>query len=207
MWSWLSVALSGFISVNAIQDNKNGQAMMFKTLSLLLLLAILYSQNQALTPASAWVGVGLVVSIFADILYQLKRYKRLCFASFITAQICFSKSFWLQLSTEMVWWLPAMLLASSVVMFFLLLPQIDRLIFPVAVMGLVLVQFAWAAGELWLLHQDAPSLAGFLGAISLSVSAGLLAIHDYRRAIWAGRYLISGTYLLALSLITASVAL
>ena len=45
MWSWLSVALSGFISISANESNQNKQAVVFKTLSLGMLVVMLWSQN------------------------------------------------------------------------------------------------------------------------------------------------------------------
>ncbi|MEZ9232077.1 lysoplasmalogenase family protein [Vibrio amylolyticus] len=204
MWSWMSVALAGFVSISASESSKSQQAMAFRAVSFAFLLVILYQQSIELTLVQMWVALGVGVSMIADTLYLLRRNRRLCFACFILAQVCLGQSFWVQLSSSIEWWLPALLLASGIVAFFLLLPQIDKLIFPVTIMGLVLVQLAWAAGSVWLLHSSLPSLFGFIGTIVLIVSAGLLAIHDYRRPIKVGRYLISGTYLLAYSLITAS---
>ncbi|OIQ24369.1 lysoplasmalogenase [uncultured Vibrio sp.] len=204
MWSWMSVALAGFVSISANESSKSSQAMVFRAASFAFLLVILYQQNSELTQIQLWVAIGLGISMVADTLYLLRRNERLCFACFLLAQICLGQSFWVQLSGGIEWWLPALLLASGIVAFFLLLPQIDKLIFPVTIMGLVLVQLAWAAGSVWLLHSTLPSLYGFAGTIVLIASAGLLAIHDYRRPIKGGRYLISGTYLFAYSLITAS---
>ncbi|MCK6265742.1 lysoplasmalogenase [Vibrio sp. ZSDE26] len=204
MWSWVSVALAGFVSISANENSNSRQAMVFRAVSFAFLLVILYQQNTELSEVQFWVALGLGVSMIADTLYLLKKNGRLCFASFLIAQICLSKSFWVQLYGGIEWWLPAFLLAASVVAFFLLLPQIDRLIFPVTIMGLVLIQLAWAAGAVWLLESTALSLLGFIGSLMLIISAALLAIHDYRRPIIGGRYLISGAYLLAYSLITAS---
>ena len=207
MWSWLSVALSGFISISAVESNKIKQAVMFKTLSMLLLVAIVLNHTTQLTSPILWVTLGLLISAIADTLHLLQRYSKLCFASFLVAQLMYSKAFWAQLSDTMVWWLPALLIATSIVAFFLLLPQIDTLIFPVTIMGMMLVQLAWAAGELWLQRQTVPAFAGFVGCLVLMLSASLLAIHDYRRPLPCGCYLISGSYLLAQALISASVAL
>ncbi|AIW15355.1 lysoplasmalogenase [Vibrio tubiashii] len=204
MWSWLSVALSGYISISANESNHIRQAAMFKTMSLLMLLVMLWSQQGLVGAAAWWVSLGLIISMFADGLYIFKKHLKLCFAGFIAAQLCYSASFWFKLSGEIVWWLPAMLLGIGVVSFFLLLPKIDRLIFPVVMMGIVLLQLNWAAGEVWLINGGLASLAGFIGSITLTFSAALLAIHDYRHSIVKGRYLISGSYLLAHSLITAS---
>lgn len=97
-----------------------------------------------------------------------------------------------------------MLLAIGIVVFFLMLPKIDKLLFPVVIMGMMLLQLNWAAGEVWLFTDTTASLVGFLGTLTLTLSAALLAVHDYRHPIAYGRYLISGSYLLAHSMITAT---
>ena len=204
MWSWLAVALSGIISISASEHRQIKQAMFFSGFSLFLLLLMLWTQDGHVDPFEWWISLGLVIAILADCLYVAKRNKRLCFAGFIAAQLCYSTSFWLQLSGEVIWWLAAMLLAMGVVTFFLLLPKIDRLIFPVVIMGMVLLQLNWVTGELWLLQGSHQAILAFLGSLLLTVSAALLAIHDYRQPIFGGRYVISGSYLLAHSLITAS---
>ncbi|OLQ89371.1 hypothetical protein BIY22_19875 [Vibrio panuliri] len=204
MWSWLAVALSGFITSSACENNQPKQAIFFSCFSLFLLLVMLWSQQSLVGQLEWWVSLGLVISMLADSLYITKRAKRVCFAGFIAAQLCYSTSFWLQLSGEVVWWLAAMLLAMGIVAFFLLLPKIDRLIFPVVIMGMVLLQLNWVTGELWLLQHSQAALLAFVGSLSLTTSAALLAIHDYRHSLPLGRYLISGSYLLAHCLITAS---
>ncbi|NOH81841.1 lysoplasmalogenase [Vibrio sp. RE86] len=207
MWSWLSVALSGYISISANESNHVKQAVVFKTMSLVMLVVMLWSQTPKADMAIWWVTVGLVISMVADGLYIAKKHLKLCFAGFIAAQLSYSAAFWCELSGDIVWWLPAMLLGIGVVGFFLLLPKIDRLIFPVVMMGMVLLQLNWAAGEVWLLNGGIASALGFVGTMTLTLSAILLAIHDYRYPICKGRYLISGSYLLAHSFITASLVI
>ncbi|TFH89891.1 lysoplasmalogenase [Vibrio ouci] len=207
MWSWLSVALSGYISISANENNHLKQAVMFKTMSLFMLLVMLWSHSVPMSAAAWWVSLGLAISMVADGLYLVKKHLRLSFAGFIAAQLCYSASFWFKLSGDMVLWLPALLLGIGVVSFFLLLPKIDQLIFPVVMMGIVLLQLNWAAGEVWLIHGGAASAVGFIGSVTLTLSAVLLAIHDYKHPLHQGRYLISGSYLLAHSLITASLVI
>ena len=203
MWSWLAVSLSG---IGAIAGAKHGhvtQTLIYKVFTFVLLATIALSQPE-ITTYSYWIVGGLVVSALADILHTLSKRKPLHFICFLVAQLCYSKAFWLQLSGQVVWWLFALLLAACVVAFFLLLPRLDKLVFPVVIMGMMLLQLNWAAGEVWLLTGAWASLLGFLGTLTLTLSAGLLAVHDYRHSIRYGRYLISGSYLLAHSLITAS---
>lgn len=204
MWSWLSVALSGFISISANESNKKSQAVVFKTLALLMLVAMIWTQESLVGVSAWWITLGLLISGLADSLYIFNKHKKLCFAAYIGSQLCYSTSFWQQLSGEIVWWLPAMLLAIGIVVFFLMLPKIDRLIFPVVIMGMILLQLNWAAGEVWLVSATMAGAIGFLGTLTLTLSAALLAVHDYRQPLIFGRYLISGSYLLAHSLITAT---
>ncbi|MCG3730336.1 lysoplasmalogenase [Vibrio cincinnatiensis] len=205
MWSWISVALSGFISISAFENHKIKQALLFKNMTSALLLIMLVERVPTWPTPTIWVALGLMVTMFADSLHLLDKWPKVCFFAFLSAQLCYSKAFWIQIPGTIVWWLPALLLATSVVAFFLLLPQLDTLIFPVTIMGGVLVQLAWASGEVWLKLPSWGSLVGFLGSLILILSALLLAIHDYRRSLPYGQYWISGSYWLAQALIVASV--
>ncbi|TRN20651.1 lysoplasmalogenase [Vibrio furnissii] len=207
MWSWISVAVSGLISISAFENNKLTHALVFKVTSLALLLYITVTHAAAASAPVVWVAVGLCAALLADVLHLLQWRPKLCFGAFLLSQLFYSKAFWVQISGAIVWWLPALLIATSIVAFFLLLPQLDTLIFPVTIMGIMLLQMAWAAGEVWLKLPSDASLAGFVGSLVLMLSALLLAIHDYRHPLPLGQYLISGSYLLAQGLIVASVVL
>ncbi|RJX65275.1 lysoplasmalogenase [Vibrio sinensis] len=204
MWSWLCVVLAGFISISANEHDYKKQAAIFSSFSLLLLIVIIWTQEALVGVSAWWVSIGLLVSMLADSLYIFKKYAKYAFAGFITAQICYGASFWVRLSGEIVWWLPALLLAVCIITFFLLLPKIDRLLFPVVSMGIVLMWLSWSAGEVWLAQQSLASLLGFIGALVMMLSAGMLAIHDYRHPLRLGRYIVTGSYLLAHMLIVAS---
>ncbi len=207
MWGWISAVILGFISVSSFERDKLKQAVVFNSLCLLLLVFLILSQSQDLSIASIWVVAGLTISFVADFLRIQHKQSKFCFTAFLVVQLLYSKAFWMQLSGSMVWWLPALLIAASIVAFFLLLPQIDTLIFPVTVMGMMLIQMTWASGEVWLNHPSAASLMGFVGSIFFMVSAILLAIHDFRQPLRFGHSFIGGSYLLAQTLIVASVVL
>jgi len=207
MWGWVSAVIFGFISVSAFEREKLKQAVVFNSLFILLLAFIVLSQQQELSAASLWIIAGLGVSFIADFLRIQHKQSKLCFTAFLIVQLLYSKAFWMQLSGAMVWWLPALLIAASIVAFFLLLPQIDTLIFPVTVMGMMLIQMTWASGEVWLNHPTSASLMGFVGCIFFMVSAIFLAIHDFRQPLRYGHSFIGGSYLLAQTFIVASAVL
>ncbi len=60
MWSWLSVALAGFISISASENNNKLQAAAFKSLSLSLLLFLLLTKAGEMGSSLLWVALGLV---------------------------------------------------------------------------------------------------------------------------------------------------
>lgn len=204
MWSRVTVAMSEYTGASANTESHSKQGLVFKTLSLLLLLMAVLTQSSPLGEITVWVSLGLAASMVAGVFYFLGNHQRMAFLGFLCAQALYSKAFWLQLEGEIVWWLPALLLASGVVAFFLLLPRIDRLIFPVVIMGMTLVQLSWAAGEVWLSNHELFALLGFIGTLSFTVAAVLTALNDYYRALPHGRMLISGFYLLAHLLIVFS---
>ena len=207
MWSWLSVALSGYISLSAAESRRERQSAVFKILSLFMLLMIVWSHQYVPSVSLAWVSIGLVISAISDWFYANKACYKVCFIGFMAAQFAYSLLFWSQLSSGIVWWLPAMLLALGVVCFFLLLPKIDRFIFPVVMMGVSLLLLNWAAGEVWLSQSSLKNLTGFAGTLMLALSAMLLAIRDYKLSFCKSRYFASGSYLIAHSLISASLVI
>ncbi|HHX8540928.1 TPA: lysoplasmalogenase [Vibrio diabolicus] len=204
MWSWLAIGLSGVYSVLGAKQANPTQSLVFKIFTLLLLLVLVLTQGASAT-YTYWIAGGLIVSMVADTLHSFKTRKLIYFAAYLLAQVCYSKSFWVQLNGEIVWWLLALLLAASIVAFFLLLPQLDSLVFPVVIMGMMLVQLAWAAGEVWLQAPNYANAIGFSGTLVLIYSALAYAIHGYRKPMKHAYLWVSGSYFFAHALIVASI--
>lgn len=204
MWSWLAIGLSGVYSVLGAKQANPTQSLVFKIFTLLLLLVLALTQG-APAAYSYWIAAGLGVSLIADTLHSFRTRKLIYFCAYLVAQVCYSKSFWMQFNGEIIWWLLALLLAASVVAFFLLLPQLDSLVFPVVIMGMMLVQMAWAAGEVWLQSPSYPNAIGFSGTMLMIYSALAYAIHGYRKPMKRAYVWVSGSYFMAHALIVASI--
>ncbi|WP_046224929.1 lysoplasmalogenase [Vibrio sp. ECSMB14106] len=206
MWSWLAVSLSGIGAITGTKHGHIGQALSYKVFTFVLLAVIALTQS-VVADFTYWLVAGLVVSAIADVLHSLTYKRTLYFVCFLVAQLCYSKAFWLQLSGEMVWWLFALLLAACIVAFFLLLPRLDKLVFPVVIMGMVLIQLAWAAGEVWLLDPQLSHAVGFVGCSVLLISALTYALNCYRSPIKGAYFWVTGSYFLAHALIVASLTI
>lgn len=204
MWSWLAIGLSGLYSVLGVKQAHLAQSLVFKIVTLTLLLILVFTQG-ASAVYSHWIAAGLGVSIVADTLHSLRSRKWMYFCAYLVAQACYSTSFWMQFNGDIVWWLLALLLAASIVAFFLLLPQLDSLVFPVVIMGIMLVQMSWAAGEVWLQSASYAHAIGFIGTLVMTFSALAYAIHGYRKPMKHAYLWVSGSYFIAHALITASI--
>lgn len=197
----------GAISISVLENNRLKHALLLRMLSLTVLLLIALKQYSALSSPVTWVIGGLVAAIVADSQRLFTARPKTGFVAFLVAQLCYSGAFWLQNSTAIVWWLPAFLIAAAVVGFFLLLPQLERRMLPVTLMGLMLLQLIWASGQVWLSAHSASSLAGLMASLTMAGSAVLLAINTYRRALPGGQILVSFTCLAAQALMVVSVLL
>ncbi|MFA0115334.1 lysoplasmalogenase [Vibrio sp. 10N.261.46.E11] len=206
MWSWLAVSLSGIGAITGTKHGHIGQALLYKVFTFVLLATIALTQS-VVVDFTYWVVVGLAISAIADVLHTVTQKRLLHFVCFLLAQLCYSKAFWLQLSGEMVWWLFALLLAACIVTFFLLLPRLDKLVFPVVIMGIVLIQLAWASGEVWLLEPQLSHAVGFVGCCVLLLSALAYALNFYRSPIKGAYFWVTGSYFLAHALIVASLTI
>ncbi|MEF1312086.1 lysoplasmalogenase family protein [Vibrio mytili] len=204
MWSWLAIGLSGMYSVMGSKQDNRTQFLVFKIFTLLLLLILVATQD-TLSAYTYWITGGLLVSILADTLSSLKVHSMIYFSGYLIAQACYSTAFWVQLNIEIVWWLLALLLAASIVAFFLLLPLLDNLVFPVVIMGIMLVQMAGAAGEVWLQTASYSKAIGFLGTLVMIYSALSYAVLSYRKPKRFSHSWANGSYLLAHALIVASI--
>ncbi len=204
MWSWLAVALFGIIHISAMHYENKVLCYIFKPLTLLLLLTILCLSGRG-EIQFIWIAIGLLLFLTADVLGVLPRPKfKAVFCLQLLAFLFYSKGFWLQLYKDIDWWLPALLFAGSVILFLLLLPKLDTVIFPVVTMGLVSVQMAWAASAAWMSSYSLADLYACIACLIFIAIALLRAINRYHISdgvsVWS-----TGSYFIAQSLIVASV--
>ncbi|WP_394154699.1 lysoplasmalogenase family protein [Vibrio maritimus] len=203
MWSWLAVALSCLLFIFAGEKGDKARMVVFSGLTHILLAVILIKTGM-FEPYQMWILVGLALFTISDGVVQWRRFTKLSFFGYITAQLAYSWAMWGQVNSEFVLWLPALLFCIAIVTFLLLLPRLDSFLMPVALMGLSLVHLMCAAGEAWLITRSFEAMIGFAGAACLALSALLLALDKYHFQSKRASYAVSGSYYLAHSLIVAS---
>lgn len=182
MWSWLIVGLSGLIHISTVNHENKRLSYISKPITLLFLFAILVVSGSE-KPQFVWVALGLLLSICADFFWSLSKAKvKAAFSMFIIAFLCYSKALWLPFNGEISWWLPSILFAAAVMVVLMLLPRLDKVVLPVSVMGLILVQMVWASIAVWLVDPTANNLFACVSCSVFIIATLIRALNIYRRS-------------------------
>lgn len=205
MWGRLMLGLSGLIHVSTMNSNKTRLSNAFKPVTLLLLMAILVAAGRD-EIQFVWVAIGLFLSLIASILSVLpKSHPKVSFALLLSAFLSYSKGFWSLLQGDIAWWLPALLFAGSIIIILLLLPKLDTMIFPVTVMGLVLVQMSWAASAVWMSNATTANLYACIACLIFVIATLINAVNNYRLPFKNSDLWVTCGFFVAQSFIVASV--
>jgi uncharacterized membrane protein YhhN len=205
MWGWLMVGLSGLIHLSAANSDRTRLSIVSKPITLLVLLAMLIATGRD-EPQFIWITLGIALSLFSDILNLFaKSTAKVSFSLLLCAFLFYSKGFWSQLQGDIAWWLPALLFAGSIIIILLLLPRLDMVIFPVSIMGMVLVQMSWAASAVWMSNATTDNLFACIACLFFVMSTLLSAVNSYRTPFKHADLWATAGYFVAQSLIVASV--
>ncbi|SHO57203.1 lysoplasmalogenase family protein [Vibrio quintilis] len=140
----------------------------FFYLSIGCTLLLLLSATAQLPVISSFISSGIVGSggyLVFIWLFLTCAHQRLSFLAFILTSVSFSLTFWLRVSYPLQIWLLISIFAVSVMMFLLVLPRIEHKLLPVFIIGLLMINFVWAAGEFWLQTHSFQAGTGVAGAI------------------------------------------
>ncbi|OEE63664.1 hypothetical protein A1OK_06355 [Enterovibrio norvegicus FF-454] len=205
MLSWLAVCCSGLLHINAAYKGPRWQFYLFKPLTILLMMLIALVGGEA-NVYTYLILVGLLFSLFGDVFLMLPKDRFIPgLLSFLIAHILYSVAFWQQFDGPMIWWLPSLIGAASVIVFLLLLPNLGPLLIPVGIYIAVIAQMAWGAGEFWMNAHSQTAAYAFGGALLFMVSDTVLAFERFKGPFRASVLLVMSTYFCAQGLITLSV--
>ncbi|PKF49170.1 lysoplasmalogenase [Enterovibrio nigricans] len=205
MLSWFAVCCSGLLHISAAYKGPRWQFYLFKPLTIAILIVIAMAGGQE-SSYTHWIIAGLAFSLVGDIFLMLPKDRFIPgLLSFLVAHILYSVAFWQQFDGPMIWWLPSLIGAASVLIFFLLLPNLGQLIIPVGLYIAVIAQMAWGAGEFWMAAQSPMAAYAFSGALLFMLSDTVLAFDRFKGPFRTSVLLIMSTYFCAQGLITASV--
>lgn len=204
-----AILISGILHISAIHQAPNWRYYCFKPLPILLMMVaiIVNADSSAGLSSYAWlILMGLAMSAIGDVFLMHPKDKFIPgLVAFLFAHLFYSGAFWMLVDGDMVWWLPAVLFSAGIMIVLILLPHLNAMLVPVSVYMLVIIQMAWAAGELYLTVPSMMSIAAFSGALVFLVSDLTLAFHRFKQPSLAKQIFLMMTYYLAQFGITWSV--
>ncbi|SON52442.1 conserved membrane protein of unknown function [Vibrio tapetis subsp. tapetis] len=207
----LAIVISGALHISAISHAPNWRYYLFKPIPIVLMMVAIFlnsAPDVGLTRYAWLIVSGLVMSAIGDVFLMQPRDKFIPgLVAFLMAHLFYSGAFWMLVEGDMVWWLPAVLFSAGIMIVLILLPYLNAMLIPVTVYMLVIIQMAWAAGELYLTVPSMMSIVAFSGALIFLVSDLTLAFHRFKQPSQVKQVFLMVTYYLAQLGITYSVLL
>ena len=208
MFVWLAIGVSGimFISVSRLRTVWLSTLLKFASVSLLLFILLVQLGSSDMVEYSEWIALGLLCALLADVLFMLSPNQYSAgIGLFVIASLSYSKAFWLQVPGQLSLWLPSMLYAAIVIVFFIGLPRLAEIVLPVIILGCCQVQMTWAALEVWMQTGTVQALYGCLGASLFLLSCVMWAFKHKERPKRNGNPFLDTCYFISQALITVSV--
>ncbi len=197
----LVIVICAILHISAISKAPNWRYYLFKPLPIVvMMIAIMVNAEPEVGLSSyAWLILfGLVMSAIGDVFLMHPKDKFIPgLVAFLIAHLFYSGAFWMLVEGDMVWWLPAVLFSAGIMIVLILLPHLNAMLIPVTVYMLVIIQMAWAAGELYLTLPSMMSIAAFSGALIFLLSDLTLAFHRFKQPSLVKQIFLMVTYYLA----------
>jgi uncharacterized membrane protein YhhN len=199
--------ISALLTIAAEYFGPRAAVYLFKPLTtiLILLIAVTSSGKRAPFYRSA-IAVGLLCSLAGDVFLMLPSDHFLQgLVSFLLAHLCYIAAFTSKTGprSSALLALPFALYAAA--MFWILLPHVGALRWPVVIYGIVLCAMAWRACEMWRQEGGRRALFAFVGAALFVVSDSALAYNRFVGEFGSSRAMVLATYFAAQWLIARSV--
>ncbi|NIF33917.1 lysoplasmalogenase [Enterobacter sp. Cy-643] len=180
LWSFIAVALSAWIYIDASWRGSTWQRWLFKPLTLLLLLLLAW-QAPMFEATGYLIVAGLLATLVGDALTLLPT-QRLLYAvgAFFLSHLLYTIYFASQMTLAIFWPLPLALLIVGALLVATIWTRLDALRVPILTfIGMTLVM-VWLAAELYFFRPTDPSFSGFVGASLLLLGNIVWLVSHYR---------------------------
>lgn len=202
---WLLIVFLCAIHVWSIDRKPRWVFYCSKATPILLMAALILSENPDINQYSFWIGIGLLASAIGDLFLMHPKDKFVQgLISFLVAHIAYSYAFFTQIDSAITLWVPAVLFSVGLIVYLLLLPTLGNMQLPVGVYSTAILVMAWGAIEVWLDAINPMASYAAMGAFTFIISDLVLAIDRFRSSSAFSRHVIMVTYYTAQILLTLS---
>lgn len=208
LWQFLALLLSGWLYVDAAYRGPRWQHILFKPITMLLLLIIAWELLPEASPYGYLILFALLASLVADLLQLFTKDRFLyVLAAFFVSHLLYTIAFASQFSFSFFWPLPLVLLIVGAAIFALIGGKLENLRWPVALYLATSLLMTWGAGERYFDQGNAFSFTIFAGATLLLLADIIWLISAYRFPFKASKAIYSCCYFIGHFLIVRSLLL
>ncbi len=200
------IAISGLIHIWADHHHRHKMSLLFKPLTMVLIISILIGNGFPNKGFSNYIFFGLLFSLVGDVMLLKPWYKfKMGLSAFFISHIFYIFGF-VQLNGfnwEFLHVLP--FIGIGLWLYWQCLPNLGRDKIPVAAYICVILIMVWQGTTIRLPEIPMVGVLTGLGSFIFCVSDGLLAYNRYKQPFKYSNILVLGTYYIAQSLIAFSV--
>ncbi|QIZ48930.1 lysoplasmalogenase [Dickeya zeae] len=195
LWSFIAIFFSGWLYVDASYRGPVWQRWLFKPLTLLLMMLMVWQTPQLGIPGYL-VVLGLAATLIGDALLQLSGEKlQFALAAYLAAHVLYTISFFtVQPSLGLFWPLPLALILFSALLLALLWSRLKAERLMVTALVLVTAFMAWVAGEHYFSLGNAANFSLLAGTLLLFVGHAIWLVNHFRVSFRAYQALMAICY-------------
>ncbi|MBT3478260.1 MAG: lysoplasmalogenase [Candidatus Marinimicrobia bacterium] len=200
-----AITLSGVIHIWSDHNNRNIVSIIFKPLTMLLIISILFHTTISFEGYGLYILLGLVFSLLGDIMLLKPWYKfELGLGAFLIGHIFYIIGFTSinGFNDDILPLLP--FVAFVIWLYRNIKPNLGRDKIPVIVYMLVILVMVWQGTNVWVASLPQFGIYIALGSFIFCVSDSLLAYGRFKGAIKYGNTLVLSSYYIAQTLIAYS---
>ncbi len=202
----LLVFISAIFCIRAKYNKSQNQFLIFKPLTLLLIILIAISFPAVDVKYKIFIVSGLLFSLVGDILLVFpESYFKKGLIAFLIGHLCYIIAFIISDGIHFTYWIFFPIALAGVIYLRYILPNSGTMKFPVGIYIIVIAIMGWLAIERF---NSLPSFGTFLaglGAIIFMISDAVLALNKFRKSFFSAEFIILITYYVAQWLLALSV--
>ncbi len=203
----IPVLIFGVLHIRAEYKNSILQIMVFKPLTVLLIIGIaLFSLKNISSYYQLFIILGLSFSLVGDVML-MRPINKFIFGliAFFIGHLFYTSAFVSVEGFQSFHLIGVLLFVMGLTLFIYLFPAIRKLRIPVAVYIVIISLMVWQAGGVWASLSTMKTGFAFLGAVLFCVSDMVLSVSRFRKPFILSQVIILSTYYSAQTLLAFSI--
>ena len=199
-------AISAILCIRAKYTGSINQLILFKPLTLLLILFMIFTQGWDMNNYKILIICGLIFSLIGDLflIFPEKHFTK-GLVSFLIGHLCYIFAFTVSSGLPKSIWILIPIIIVGIIYLVTILPHTGKLKIPVAIYITIIIVMGWFAIERYTNLQTIGSLYGTIGAIFFIISDAVLAYNKFKNQFYYAELIVLSSYFIAQWLIALSV--